>query len=281
MPDTFPISAPAKINLSLRVLGKRDDGFHEIETRMTTLSLADELTLHWTDSNSVELACSDEALPTGEENLVIKAVRALEQHLHRKLSVAVSLEKRIPSGAGLGGGSSDAAATLRALNAMGQFGLSKDDLAGIAAGIGSDVPFFIHGGLCECRGRGEQVAPVPGEHAPLPLFLIKPAFGIPAAWAYQNYQPGAAWPDAPPFIQVGPWGEMVNDLERSVFGKYLILPAMKEWLLSQPEVHAALMSGSGSTMLAVLRHDDDGPALRERALERYGQNCWTWVGSAG
>ncbi|NNE93575.1 MAG: 4-(cytidine 5'-diphospho)-2-C-methyl-D-erythritol kinase [Verrucomicrobiales bacterium] len=279
MSDSFSILAPAKTNLSLRVLGKREDGFHEIETRMVPLTLADELTLDWTKENAVNLTCSDPDLPTGEENLATKAVRALEQRTGKTFSLKIHIEKQIPSGAGLGGGSSDAAAVLRAINEMAELNLSTEELAEVAAEVGSDVSFFVYGTVCDCRGRGEIVEPVEDFERELPVVLVKPNFEISAAFAYQNYVDSKAIPGVPYVSQICPWGEMVNDLERPVFQKHIVLARMKEWLLGQPEVHAALMSGSGSTMLAVLNRDDAGTVLAGRVAKTYGKPTWTWVGA--
>ncbi|MEM6915266.1 MAG: 4-(cytidine 5'-diphospho)-2-C-methyl-D-erythritol kinase, partial [Verrucomicrobiota bacterium] len=129
MEGAFEIAAPAKTNLWLRVVGKREDEFHEIDTRMVALSLADQLKLKWREDEKVVLRCSDESLPTGEDNLVVGAVRALEAEVGKTLAVSIDLEKHIPSGAGLGGGSSDAAAVLRALNEMAALDLSEAKLA--------------------------------------------------------------------------------------------------------------------------------------------------------
>lgn len=278
MSDPFQIEAPAKTNLWLRILGKREDGFHEIDTRMVRLSLADRLTLKWRDDDQVTLRCSDEALPTGEENLVVKAVRAMEDHTGKKLAVDVELEKHIPSGAGLGGGSSDAAAALRALNEMAGLSLSADELAGVGAGIGSDVPFFLYNTTCDCRGRGEIVEPVKDEVASLPVVLIKPGFEIAAAWAYQRYADSAEYDGFTYAAQDCPWGAMINDLERPVFEKFPVLGEMKIWLRDQPEVVASLLSGSGSTMLAVLSDDATAEDLISRITSRYGENTWTFSG---
>jgi len=278
MSEPFAISAPAKTNIRLRVLGKREDGFHEIDTRMAPLTLADHLTLQWTSDDRVELSCSDPSLPTGEDNLVVKAVRALERRVSRRLSVRIHLEKHIPHGAGLGGGSSDAASTLTALNRMGSFGLSRNELIEMAAEIGSDVPFFIHRRACDCRGRGEILEPLETSPPRLPVFLAKPNFGISAAWAYRNYASSSDYPDAPDFVQSCSWGEVVNDLERPVFEKYLVLADLKHWLLRREEVHAAILSGSGSAMLVILRRNDLGSVLRDKIHAHYGENWWTWTG---
>lgn len=279
MSGAFEIDAPAKTNLWLRILGKRDDGFHEIDTRMVCLSLKDRLRLKWRDDDKVELRCSDPSLPVGEENLVVKAVRALEKYCGKAFSVSIDLEKNIPSGAGLGGGSSDAAAVLRALNEMADLKLGEEELSGVAATIGSDIPFFVYGRPCDCRGRGEVVVPVGESAGALSVFLCKPAFEISAAWAYKRYSESAEYDGFHYLPQVCAWGEMVNDLERPVYEKFPVLGDMKNWLLKQPEVHAALLSGSGSTMLAVLKEGISGEGIGERMQVRYGRSCWTFVGT--
>ncbi len=278
MSDAFEIAAPAKTNLWLKVLGKRDDGFHEIDTRMVSLSLNDQLRLKWREDSEVVLRCSDPSLPTGEENLCVKAVRALERKLGKTLAVSIDLEKAIPSGAGLGGGSSDAAAVLKALNEMGGFALSKADLAAVGATIGSDIPFFVYGQTCDCRGRGEVVEPVTDSVPSLPVLLIKLEFGISAAWAYRRFHESAEYEDFLYEAQAGPAGEMVNHLERPVFEKFPVLGLMKNWLLKQEGVEIALLSGSGSTMLAVIEEQEAAEPLVQRIQERYGENCWTYCG---
>ena len=278
MSDPFLISAPAKTNLHLSILGKREDGFHEIDTRMVRLSLADELALSWTVDDRVELSCSDETLPLGEENLAVKAVRALESHTGKQFSISIDLQKNIPSGAGLGGGSSDAAAVLRAINEMGALEISVDDLAKVGAEVGSDVPFFVYNQSCDCRGRGEIVEPVSETLERLPVVLIKPGFEISATWAYQHLEGSEEIPEFNYLPQICLWGEMFNSLERPVFEKFVILGEMKNWLLAQKDVHAALLSGSGSTMLAILRTGESGDSLEKRVIERYGESTWTHVG---
>jgi len=279
MSDAHEVEAPAKTNLWLRITGRREDGFHEIDTRMVALTLADRLRLKWREDEQVVLRCSDESLPTGEENLAVRAVRALEERTGKRFAVSIDLEKRIPSGAGLGGGSSDAAAVLKAIDEMAQLHLGEEALAEVAADLGSDVPFFVYGRACDCRGRGEIVTPLEEPPPLLPVFLVKPAFGIGAGWAYRRFADSAEYEGFDYAPQPGPWGEMVNDLERPVFEKFPILGEMKGWLAAQPEVRAALLSGSGSTMLAVLDEGAGTEDLEARVRERYGENSWTFAGS--
>lgn len=269
--------APAKINLSLRVLDRRADGFHEIETLMVPLDLADELEVTLdteAEPGGIVLGCSDPSLPTGDGNLAYRAAALFRNRFGGAMpGVRIQLTKRVPHGAGLGGGSSDAATVLFALNALCQAGLSTADLAALAAGLGSDVPFFVYRSAAMCRGRGEQVTPV--DFAPrLPLLLIKPLFSIPTPWAYKSWLDSREFPGLPYAPQVFPWGELVNDLERPVYEKYLVLGEMKRWLLEQQEVNGALMSGSGSTMVAMLRGLDLADELAATVRQRFGE-VWT------
>jgi 4-diphosphocytidyl-2-C-methyl-D-erythritol kinase len=226
----------------------------------------------------VVLQCSDSELSTGEENLVIKAVRALEKHCGKSFAISIELDKRIPVGAGLGGGSSDAAAVLKSINKMAGLELSEGELAKIGATIGSDIPFFFFDGPCDCRGRGELVEPVDKILLAGEIVLIKPAFAISAGWAYKQFAESCTYEDFSYEPQESAWGALVNDLERPVFNKYPVLGAMKNWLKEQPGVQAALMSGSGSTMLAIVESEAIGIELAGAVTERYGENCWTWCG---
>jgi len=274
MPEIFQASAPAKINLSLRVLRRRDDGFHELETRMCPISLSDQVELELRNSGGVSLTCDDPELPTGEENLAIMAVRAFEKAVECKVHAGIAIRKVVPSGAGLGGGSSDAAAVLRLLNEALETKLPTKKLAEIASGIGSDVPFFLFGQVCDASGRGELIKPVDFKHR-LDLLLIKPPFGVSTPWAYKQWKDSVENPALPYSSQQLPFGELVNDLERPVFEKYLVLGDLKRWLLEQEGVQGALMSGSGATVFAVLEEGTDAAALAARAKAQFGETLWT------
>lgn len=274
------LQAPAKTNLSLRVLGQRDDGYHEIRTCMAPLSLADSLQIELLPQGrglQFSLEGADWTPKPGEVNLVEKAARLFGERVKRTVDARITLNKRIPSGAGLGGGSSDAAATLRGLNQLSGAGLDEKSLLELAAAIGSDVPFFIHGKLCECSGRGENITPVADDWE-LPIVLLKPAFAVATPEAYARWKSSRKIPGVLYAPQLCPWGEMVNDLETAVFSKYPVLARMKMWLLEQPETHAAIMSGSGSTVLAVLSSQFGGENLAARAREEFGPSLWTYVG---
>lgn len=269
------LSSPAKINLWLRILGRRPDGFHEVETRLCKIGIADTVSLELVGpGSSVALTCNVPGIPLDESNLAIKALRAFEQRAGKTHSWRIHLEKRTPSGAGLGGGSSNAAAILRAANELAGQPLELGTLLEIAGGIGADVPcFLLDTPAADGTGRGEQVTPAEFPWK-LPLVLIKPAFPIPTPWAYKQWKDSQELSGVLYAPQICPWGEMVNGLERPVFEKYRLLAALKTWLLEQKGVQAALMSGSGSTMFAITRTGAQSAALAEAAQQWCGETAW-------
>ncbi|MFM2166109.1 MAG: 4-(cytidine 5-diphospho)-2-C-methyl-D-erythritol kinase [Verrucomicrobiota bacterium] len=268
--------SPAKINLSLRILGKRPDGFHEIETRLVRLAFGDTVEIeHLGAGTQVAFTCSDPTVPSDESNLAFKALRAFESRTGQQSSWRIHLEKRIPHGAGLGGGSSNAATILRAANDLTGRPLSLPQLLEIAAQIGSDVPcFLLDSPAADGTGRGEIVQPAAFPQR-LPVVLIKPPFPIPTPWAYKQWAGSKEIPGVLYAPQLCEWGAMVNDLERPVFQKYLLLPALKNWLLEHGEVRAALMSGSGSTMFAITDTDVQAAELAQKARAWCGETSWT------
>jgi 4-diphosphocytidyl-2-C-methyl-D-erythritol kinase len=265
--------APAKVNLSLRVLRRRDDGFHEIETLMAPVAIFDALEIERRGEGGLEFLCSDPGLPAGGDNLVVRAVHSFCGDRGLAPNLRIELKKQIPHGAGLGGGSSDAAATLLALDHLYETRLPRAELARIAATLGSDVPFFIWQSAAWCRGRGEIVEPWALPRA-LPLMLMKPPFPVPTPWAYKRWSDSLEIPGVPCAPQQFDWGALVNDLERPVFEKFIQLAEMKRWLLEQSEVAGALMSGSGSTVFALLRDKSAGAALAARASVQFGSHTW-------
>lgn len=267
--------APAKINLSFKILRRRDDGFHEIETLMAPISLGDELTIEPNESGEgIVFTTDDPTLPPGEDNLVVRAARSFFDELRKEPDVRIALRKQIPHGAGLGGGSSDAASTLLGLNELQGRPLNPVRLTTLAAALGSDVPFFLAQSAARCSGRGELVEPVEAP-PPLALLLLKPEFGVPTSWAYRQWLDSRELPcvDYAP-QQVGEIS-LQNDLERPVFEKHLFLARMKGWLREQPEVAAALLSGSGSTIFAILREAVASDALAARARSELDPALWT------
>jgi 4-diphosphocytidyl-2-C-methyl-D-erythritol kinase len=267
--------APAKINLSFEIIGRRDDGFHEIKTLMAPISLSDRLTIERGKTTSgLQFSCDDSSLPDGDENLVVKAARLFQKTTRAGEGVEIALEKKIPHGAGLGGGSSDAATTLLGLNKLFETRLDQKDLIDLAAQVGSDVPFFILGSAATCRGRGEIVEPAMLP-APLNLLLVKPEFGVPTPWAYQRWKDSRELPVMDYASQTFSGVRFVNELERPVFEKFVLLGNLKTWLRLQPEVGAALLSGSGSTLFAVLRESADAEKLAAHVREDIDPTLWT------
>src|SRR5213596_1574288 len=265
--------AHAKVNLFLHVLRPREDGFHEIETFMDPITLCDSLQLE--SANAFEFHCHDPGL-AGDDNLVVRAARLFFSETNRAPKVRLTLRKEIPHGAGLGGGSSDAAAALRGLNRFFDAGLSRERLSTLGAQLGSDISFFLNETAAICRGRGEIVTPA-ALPEPLSLLLLKPEFGIPSSWAYSRWQ--ATREVAGEIYRPKKFGDIafVNDLERPVFEKFVFLAQLKMWLLKQTEVSVALMSGSGSTIFAVLRSNVAGDLVAERAKSELDPKLWTCV----
>jgi 4-diphosphocytidyl-2-C-methyl-D-erythritol kinase len=273
--EAMQVFAPAKINLSLKIFGRRDDGFHEIETLIVPISLCDEMKIE-KNEGGIEFRCDDPSVPMSDDNLVIQAAKIFFVATELEPAVSIELKKKIPYGAGLGGGSSDAASTLLALNHIFEANLTHDELAKLAGRIGSDVPFFIFESPAICRGRGEVVTPAQLPER-LSILLLKPAFVVPTQWAYSRWQDSREIPDVPYAGQQFADQTLINDLERPVFEKFVFLARLKIWLLKQPEVGAALMSGSGSTMFAVMRSDTDADLLAKRAKTELDPELWTVV----
>jgi len=271
------VSAPAKINLFLKVLRRRPDGFHEIETLISPISLCDQIKI---DKNKrgqgISFRCDDPSVPRGGENLVVRAANAFFAATQMKPAVSIVLKKKIPHGAGLGGGSSDAAAVLLALNQLFATKLSREKLAKLGSTIGSDVPFFIFESAAICTGRGEIVTPRKLTEQ-LSILLVKPDFGVSTPWAYKRWQNSRELPGIS-YVQQDFRGQKLhNELERPVFEKFVFLARIKMWLLQQKEVAAALMSGSGSTVFAVVPSNVDVGLVAQRARKELDREIWTCV----
>ena len=261
--------------MSLRILGRRADGFHEIKTFIAPISLRDELVIE-KQNRSIDFHCDDPTIPKDGENLVVRAAKAFFDATKVQGGVSISLQKKIPHGAGLGGGSSDAASTLIALNQLFQTNLPREALAKMAEEIGSDVPFFIFESAALCKGRGELVEPANLKQR-FSIVLFKPTFGVPTAWAYSNWENAKVIPGISYDGREFAGSSFVNDLERPVFEKFVFLGKLKMWLLGQPEVGVALMSGSGSTMFAIVQDSARGEVLANRARHELDRELWTCV----
>lgn len=264
--------APAKINLYLHILGRRPDGFHELETLMAPISLGDALDIELISSGTgdIEFTCSDPTL-MGDDNLAIKAARLFREEFKIEKGVRIHLDKRVPVGAGLGGGSSDAAAVLLAMREMAGVNCEDARLAELASRLGSDIPFFIYRTPAVCRGRGEIIEPVRLKEKYQGL-LVHPGFGVSTPWAYKTYaqnprqgEPGRTLADF----------TFRNDLEPPAFSKYPWLPTVKRWFRGQPEVLDSLMSGSGSSVFALTDPSGDISQLQQRFLAEFGETLFS------
>jgi 4-diphosphocytidyl-2-C-methyl-D-erythritol kinase len=282
-------SSPCKVNLLLNILGKRPDGFHELETLMQPVQLHDLLTFEKTGAG-LELTCSDPQLPTDSKNLVYRAAEMFVEATRVSTGVRIHLEKRIPLAAGLGGGSGNAATTLLGLNELFGAAVSFEGLRSMAARLGSDVPFFLQTQPALATGRGEEIAPL----QPFPalsggaFLLIHPGFGIATSWAYQslgrfpsalNGSSGRAAALAQllrtePIERAGK--AFYNSLEAPAFDKFPILSLFQDYLREKGAA-AALMSGSGSTTFAIARSRTEAEALEEAFLGKFGKSYWTKV----
>ena len=249
--------APAKVNLNLRITGRRDDGYHLLDTLMVPISLGDEVEISRVEgpSRTLTLQADDPDVPLGEENTVHRAAQAFYERTGRAEPVAVNIRKRIPMGAGLGGGSTDAAATLCGMNDLFGARLTTEELMALAVSVGADVPFFIRGEAARARGVGERLSPV-GTLPKLWMVVLFPNFPVSTAWVYRNYRLKLTKPannnnlfgklDTPGDVaQV-----MVNDLETVTIGRYPRIARLKDRLDKEGAI-GSLMSGSGSAVFGL------------------------------
>ncbi len=244
---------------------------------MVPLTLADEVEVAHGRGREIQFTCNDPEIPLGSENLCVKAAEAFLTATGIEHGLTVSLMKRIPHGAGLGGGSSDAATVLCGLNELFDAPLVSEELHHLATQLGSDVPFFLEKRPAWCRGRGEILEAAEA----LPqrrVLLIKPPFPVPTAWAYKRYAEMSQASETPvEEIQFLEGITLINDLESPVFDKYLLLPVMKQWLRGQACVEAAFMTGSGSTMVAILVPDatqESVTSLKGKLSDEFGATLW-------
>jgi 4-diphosphocytidyl-2-C-methyl-D-erythritol kinase len=267
------IFSPAKINLTLEILGKRPDGFHELATWMIPIGLADLIQIE--TAAEASFTCNVPELSGDMSNLIIRAAKLFNDTASVNTAYSIRLHKQIPVGAGLGGGSSNAAATLCLLNQLHGGRFTLETLRDFAAMLGSDVPFFIDGRSAFCTGRGEIMQP---RHFARGLWvcLFTPGFAVSTAAAYRAYSRLSGVARRGREIETI-WGRLRNDLEQAVFPKYLFLALMKNWLQRQAEAIFALMSGSGSTVFAVVNSRSDGEILRARFADKFGAQTWSTV----
>lgn len=274
MTQSLSLPSFAKINWSLRILGKRPDNFHEVRTTLQTISLHDQLDFELSGDQQIALSCNDPEIPTDNRNLIVRAAQALSDRYKIGKGVQIQLEKSIPLQAGLGGGSSNAAVALLALARLWQIDSSAKDLLTIAADLGADVPFFLFGGSALATGTGTRLSPLPdaGVHN---LIVIAPKVSVSTREAYASLQ-AALTSDTAEFIlsssqKAGvstdslPWlhSEFANDFESVIFDIHPEIRLVKEVLLAAG-ASAALLSGSGSSVFGVFADQKS----QQQALEK-------------
>jgi 4-diphosphocytidyl-2-C-methyl-D-erythritol kinase len=278
----------AKINWTLEVLGRRPDGYHELRTILQTIDLADTLHFRLREAGTI-LTCDHPGVPLGEENLVFRAATLLREAVGCDQGVEIAIEKRLPMGGGLGGGSSNAAVTLLALQELWGVALPTSDLFRLASRLGADVPFFLLGGTCLGVGRGDEVYPLPELEATT-LLLVNVGISVQTPEVYRNLPPEltkAGPVDMMPLsldlvyhreLLLSDWRtdpigsiarRMINDLERPVFPRHPQLREIKQ-TLSECGARSALLSGSGSTVFAIFDNDQ----IREEALRHCQSLGW-------
>lgn len=250
--NTITLRSPAKINLCLSVLGRRPDGYHDVEMLMQMVGLYDEVTVSL-GRPGISVSCDNPAVPSGEGNLAWKAASEMLKISGKEAGLAIEIKKKIPVAAGLGGGSGNAAAVLAAANRLLGLGLDRDRLAGIGARIGMDVPFFFFGPTALARGRGEILTELP----PLPQFgvlLVNPGFGTSTAWVYDNVNlrltKKAGCNKISRLNLRNMAGRLHNDLETVTSAAHPVINRIKDALLDRGAV-GALMSGSGPTVFGI------------------------------
>ncbi|MDB6068294.1 MAG: 4-diphosphocytidyl-2-C-methyl-D-erythritol kinase [Pedosphaera sp.] len=279
--------SPCKVNLLLNILGRRADGFHELETVMHPVRFCDQLVFS-RGGQGIELTCSDASLPVDSKNLVHRAATAFLEAARITEGVRIHLEKKIPQAAGLGGGSGNAATTLLGLNELFGQPLAAEQLPAIAAELGSDIPFFLQTKPALATGRGEKITSFdafPAMNGAV-FLLIHPGFGISTPWAYKNL---ARFPAAlngqagraQKLIQLLQGSDLAtagkefyNSLEAPALEKYPLLALYQEFLRANGAT-AALMSGSGSTTFALAENQAAAEQLLERFKGKFGASSWT------
>jgi 4-diphosphocytidyl-2-C-methyl-D-erythritol kinase len=288
VPAMLTRKSPCKVNLLLNILGKRADGFHELETVMQPINLCDELSFERVASG-ITLTCSEPSLPTDSSNLVYRAAAKFLERAAIQDGVKIHLTKEIPMAAGLGGGSGNAATTLLALNQLFAQPLAHAELHEIAASLGSDIPFFLQCKPALATGRGEKIQSLENFSAleGRAFLLVHPGFGIATAWAYKEL---ARFPSAlngeraraEKLIALLNAGDIrkagrdfYNSLEAPALEKYPWLVVLQNFLRENGAL-AAMMSGSGSTTFAIANDTCAAQEIEERVLERFGK-IWTAV----
>jgi 4-diphosphocytidyl-2-C-methyl-D-erythritol kinase len=251
------IRTPAKINLCLSVLGRRPDGYHDVEMLMQAVGLFDEVRVRLAPAG-ITVFCDDPSVPSGEGNIAFRAAKEALSLAGARSGVAVEIRKAIPSGAGLGGGSSDAAAVLAACSDLLGLKLSPDRLAELGTRLGMDVPFFFSGPTAIARGRGEVLEPL-APPAPYWVLLVNPGFAVPTAWVYQNLNLGLTRKvDCTNIARLSVRrlaGALHNDLETVTASHHPVICEMEEALMGAGAL-GSRMSGSGPTVFGLFETEE-------------------------
>ncbi|NQU09522.1 4-(cytidine 5'-diphospho)-2-C-methyl-D-erythritol kinase [bacterium] len=278
--------SPAKINLYLRIVGRRPDGYHDLETVMVPLEFGDEIVLA-SAPDGIHFESDDPRLPSDSRNLAVRAAELVRHRFAVRQGVAIRLRKRIPIAAGLAGGSSNAATMLQGLNRLWNLNASAADLGELAGQMGSDINFFLQTSAALCRGRGEQVTPVPCRAAPAVL-LINPGFGIATKWAYTRWAELAetltvSSPPASVLLRAlettdvaGIGRALYNSLELPALRKFPVLGLLKEALRSAGAA-GTLMTGSGATVFGLFAERAAAERAATAIRVEFGENVWSAV----
>ncbi len=280
------IQSKAKVNLFLDIVSKRDDGYHSLNTVYQLIDLSDSLEFD-VIKNGIEIISENLIVPSDQSNIVFKSVQILSEYAGLKdIGIKVKINKKIPIGAGLGGGSSNAAATIVALNKLFQLNLEFDDLLNIAQRIGMDVPFHLFGGRCIGTNRGEIIEPITNDI--IYLVLVNTELEISTKWAYQQIELETVikHPSLTNFIKVlsdssinGIGKKLYNTFEQFIFPRYPILDEIKKELLNEG-AYGALMSGSGSTIFGIFESKSQAETVRDKLKEKYKYVFATTSGSS-
>jgi 4-diphosphocytidyl-2-C-methyl-D-erythritol kinase len=254
------VKAFAKINLGLRVLVKRPDGYHNIDTVFVEVDLADEIEIKARKDKEIKIEGMD--LPPNE-NSILQAIFLLQRFSGEEKGVDIKIEKRIPVAAGLGGGSADASATLKALNKLWKLKLNEERLQHLATKLGADAPFFIRGGVQRGRGIGERLKAFElPKKFPREVVIVNPEIPVSTKWAYENIELPQKW------IEVKP-GELINDFEKLLFEKLPLLKKIKS-AIKRSGAEEASLSGSGSALFGLYKTKKKAKEALAK-LEKYGK----------
>lgn len=272
------IKSRAKVNLSLDVVGKRSNGYHEVDMIMQQIDLYDLLVLEKISGKSIEIECSNPYVPTDDRNIVYKAIEAVNEYLNIKNGIKIIINKNIPVAAGLGGGSSNAASAIKAYNKLYDLGLSKEEMKKIGGKIGADVPFFFEGGCCRATGIGEILEPIKGLDYGW-IVLCKPNIGVSTESIYKslNYPLIKKHPDVDGMVEALEAEDIMmlskklgNVLEQVTLKRHSVVKDIKNRMLESNAL-GVLMSGSGPTVFGIFKNYKSGKKMLKKLGSIYNE----------